>query len=401
MEKKRNVAEELRGLGQILVEATKDATTVVEDMHQTIAGGPAILGRPFLPVVKLCTGGVYGSIRGIAGLVGKGLDSALERIEPLVADIAPGEEYNIVRAAMNGVIGDYLEDQNNPLAMEMELRSSQCRLDLTTDALAEQLPAATAHVLVYLHGSSMDDTLLTRKGHNHAESLHDDLGMTPIYMRYNSGLHVSTNGRRLAPMLEALVKSWPVPMESLTILGFSMGGLVARSAVQVAEDDGLDWRQQLTAMVFLGTPHHGAPLERWGNTFESMLGLSRYSAPLKKLARLRSAGVTDLRFGNFLDEHWHGRDRFQFGRDPRVTCGLPANVPCFAIAGSTDKTLNESSCGDGLVPIQSALGQHLEIGCNLDIPADRRFVAASTGHLDLLGNASVYEQIRDWLSRAK
>ena len=397
MEKKRNIAEEARGLGQILVEATKDATTVVEDMHQTIAGGPAILGRPFLPIVKLCTGGVYGTIRGITGLVGIGLDSALERIEPLVADVTPSDEYDIVRAALNGVIGDYLEAQNNPLAIDMELRTDDDALSLTPADLKRELPHATADILVFLHGSSMDDTLLTRHGHNHAKSLANDLGFTPIYVRFNSGLHISTNGNRLAPMLQELVAGWPVPVKSVVLLGFSMGGLVARSAVHIAEVNHLSWRAHLRAMVFMGTPHHGAPLERWGNTFETLLGLSRYSAPLKKVARLRSAGVTDLRYGNFLDEHWEGRDRFAFGSDPRVSCGLP-DVPCFAIAGTTDEIADEDGSSDGLVPIESALGKHESTGCNLGIPKDHQLVVAKTGHLDLLDNLEVYEQIRAWLA---
>ncbi len=205
MEKKRNIAEEARGLGRLLVEATQDATTVVEDMHQAIAGGPAILGRPFLPIVKLCTGGVYGTIRGITGLVGVGLDSALERIEPLVSDVTPNEEYDIVRAALNGVIGDYLEAQHNPLAMDMQLRTAKGPLSLMPEDLKRELPDATGDIVVFLHGSSMDDTLLTRHGHNHAESLAKDLNYTPIYVRFNSGLHISTNGNRLAPMLQELI----------------------------------------------------------------------------------------------------------------------------------------------------------------------------------------------------
>jgi pimeloyl-ACP methyl ester carboxylesterase len=397
VEKKRNIAEEARGLGKLLVEATKDATTVVEDMHQTIAGGPAILGRPFLPIVKLCTGGVYGTIRGITGLVGVGLDSALERFEPLVSDLTPNDEYDIVRAALNGVIGDYLKDQHNPLAMDMQLRSKKGALSLTPADIKRELPDATGDIVMFLHGSSMDDTLLTRRGHNHAQSLAQDLGFTPIYVRFNSGLHISTNGNRLAPMLQELVASWPVPVKSIVFLGFSMGGLVARSAVHFAEENQLSWRAHLSAMVFMGTPHHGAPLERWGNTFETLLGLSRYSAPLKKVARLRSAGVTDLRYGNFLDEHWEGRDRFEFGSDPRMFCGLPA-VPCFAIAGTTDEVATEDGSSDGLVPIESALGNHESIACDLGIPKDHQLVVAKTGHLDLLGSPEVYEQIRTWLA---
>jgi pimeloyl-ACP methyl ester carboxylesterase len=396
MEDKRNIAEELRGLNQILVEATKDATTVVEDVHLAIAGGPAILGRPFLPVVKLCTGRIYSNIRGIAGLVGNGLDSALERLEPLVSDVTPGPEYDLVRSALNGVIGDYLEEQHNPLALKMELRSATSGLTLTKQALAQSLGHISPHILLYIHGSAMDDSLLNRNGHNHGQSLQDDLQVTTLFVRYNSGLHISTNGRRLANLIEELVQNWPVEARSIIFLGFSMGGLVARSAVHIADEQNLAWRKKLAAMVFMGTPHHGAPLERWGNTFESLLGLSRFSAPFKKVARLRSAGVTDLRYGSFLDEHWMGRDRFEFGRDPRIRCALP-DVPCFAIAGTTDDLPNPDAHGDGLVPIASALGIHESPTCDLAIPQAHQKIVAQTGHLDLLNNQEVYTQIREWL----
>ena len=59
-------------------------------------------------------------------------------------------------------------------------------------------------------------------------------------------------------------------------------------------------------------------LERGGQWIHRLLELSRYSAPLAQLGKLRSAGVTDLRYGNVLDAHWEGRDRFAHEGDPRV-----------------------------------------------------------------------------------
>ena len=135
-----------------------------------------------------------------------------------------------------------------------------------------------------------------------------------VYLRYNTGLHVSQNGREFAQLLEKYARE----VDEISLLCFSMGGLVARSACHVAEDEGHQWRKKLRALITLGTPHHGSPLERGGNWIDVLLELSRYSAPLAKLARVRSAGLTDLRYGNVLDEHWHGRDRFsKHGRSAR------------------------------------------------------------------------------------
>lgn len=74
---------------------------------------------------------------------------------------------------------------------------------------------------------------------NHGERLAAELGLTPIYLRYNSGLHVSQNGRELALQLEQLLGHWPVPVEEVSVLAHSMGGLVMRSAAHYAQQDGL------------------------------------------------------------------------------------------------------------------------------------------------------------------
>ena len=174
-----------------------------------------------------------------------------------------------------------------------------------------------------VHGSCMSDRQWCRSGHDHGAELARDLGYQAVYLHYNSGRHVSTNGREFAGQLESLVSGWPAPLDEIVIVAHSMGGLVTRSACHHAEVSHLTWRAKLRTMVFLGTPHHGAPLERGGNWLDFLLGVSRYSAPLAQLGKIRSAGVTDLRFGNVLDEHWEGRDRFEKGADRRSPLPLP------------------------------------------------------------------------------
>jgi hypothetical protein len=174
-----------------------------------------------------------------------------------------------------------------------------------------------------------------------------------------------------------------------------MGGLVARSACHAAEAAGAAWRAKLRALVCLGTPHHGAPLERGGNLIDVMLGVSRYSAPLARLGKIRSAGVTDLRFGYVLDEHWHGRDRFAPGVDDRTPLPLPAGVASYAVAGTTSELGSERLAGDGLVPVDSALGRHERRELTLAFTGTE--LRYRTGHLDLLGRAG-YDAIRAWLA---
>ncbi len=397
--KTRSTVDDLRGAGRLAVEATRSVTDLVEAMHQGIGAGPDLLGRPLLGPTRLFTGPIYAGIRGVTGLVGAGIDGALARLAPLFGERAPGREHQAVLAALNGVLGDYLAASGNPLAIQMSLRSQGQPLELEAQPLRLAFPGAGGKLLVLVHGSCLDDLQWNHQGHDHGAALAGALGFTPVYLHYNSGLHVSTNGRELAGLLERLVAAWPAPVEELVVIGHSMGGLVARSACHGGETAGHAWRRKLRALVCLGSPHHGAPLERGGHWVDLLLGVSRYSAPLARLGMIRSAGVTDLRFGNVLDQDWEGRDRFANAGDVRTRLQLPAGVACYAIAAS--RSLPDAAgppASDGLVPVESALGRHPEPALALGFPAAHQWIGYGMGHLDLLSRPEVSATLRAWLS---
>jgi pimeloyl-ACP methyl ester carboxylesterase len=395
--KERDTVEDLRGASRLAIEATKGVTGLVEAMHNTIAGGPDILGRPLERPTRLVTGLVYGTIRGVTELVGAGIDVALAQLAPLLGASAAGSEREAILSALNGVLGDYLGETKNPLAIEAHLRHAGVALDLERSALGRALPAATGKVLVLVHGSCMNDLQWNRRGHDHGAALAKELGYTPIYVNYNSGLHISTNGLALANLLEQLLAEWPVPVAELVLLGHSMGGLVSRSACHAGEAAGHGWRKKLASLVCLGSPHHGAPLERGGNWIDVLLGVTRYSAPLARLGKIRSAGVTDMRFGCVLDEHWQGRDRFARASDPRALLRLPDGVACFAVAASLSPSAESHPRGDGLVLVDSALGRHERPDLTLAFPPDHQWVGFGMGHLDLLDRAEVSATILGFL----
>ena len=397
--KTRSAVDDLRGASRLAVEATRGVTDLVEAMHQGIGGGPDLLGRPLLGATRLLTGPIYGGIRLVTRLVGGGIDGALSRLAPLVGESAPGPDRQAVLAALNGVLGDYLAASGNPLAIQMRLRRDGHPLELEEPALRAAFPGAGGKLLVLVHGSCLDDLQWNRLGHDHGAALARALGFAPVYLHYNSGLHVSTNGRALAGLLERLVAAWPVPVEELVILAHSMGGLVSRSACHAGEAAGHAWRRKLRRLVFLGSPHHGAPLERGGHWVDLLLGVSRYSAPLARLGMIRSAGVTDLRFGNVLDEHWEGRDRFDHAGDLRGRLELPAGVACYAYAATrTPRDAGGPLASDDLVQVDSALGRHREPALTLGFPAEHQAVGFAMGHLDLLSRPEVYATIEAWLS---
>ncbi len=283
----------------------------------------------------------------------------------------------------------------------MCLRRNGHAMQLDKTALTAAIPDAGGKLLVLAHGLCMNDLQWKRQGHDHGAALARDLGYTPVYLHYNSGRHISTNGREFAELLETLLDNWPAPVRELAILGHSMGGLLARSAWHYGMAAGHAWPRRLKKIVFIGTPHHGAPMERGGNWIDITLGLSPYTAPLSRLGKIRSAGITDLRHGYLLDEDWHGRDRFARSADHHKTLPLPENVQCYAIAATTGKQtgdLKDRLIGDGLVPLESALGRHAKKARSLNFPQDRQWISRETGHLDLLDRPEVYARLKAWFA---
>jgi hypothetical protein len=180
-----------------------------------------------------------------------------------------------------------------------------------------------------------------------------------------------------------------------------MGGLVTRSACHVAGEEGLPWLTKLGKLMFLGTPHHGAPMEQGGNWIDIALQLSPYSKAFSRLTKVRSSGITDLRHGNLLDADWHGRDRFQRSPPPASSVPLPAKVACYAAAATMAKDAADCQrglLGDGLVMVPSALGKHKNPARSLQIPAARQWVGYGMNHWDLLSRPEVAEQIHNWLA---
>jgi hypothetical protein len=180
-----------------------------------------------------------------------------------------------------------------------------------------------------------------------------------------------------------------------------MGGLISRSAVHLATQQGAQWPARLKNIVFLGTPHHGAPMERAGNWIDVVLGSSRYSAPFAKIGQLRSAGITDLRYGHVLDEDWLGHDRFRRSPDRRRPVPLPDTVRCYTVAATTAAkrgTLAERLLGDGLVPLPSALGQHPQAKHQLAFDQQAQMVVYRVNHWGLLKDPQVAQQVQRWLA---
>ncbi len=393
MSNKPSHAADLRGLSQLTVSAVTGVAELAEAVHLNILQQvPAPVAQPLSRVTSL----VYRGVRGVTKLVGGGIDSVLGKLQPLLGEQHGWAGREALLAAVNGVLGDHLERSGNPLAIPMRFR----RDGKPFAAAAGVGGAVSGRVLVLAHGLCMNDLQWRRDGHDHGAGLARERGYSNIYLHYNSGRHISSNGRELAERLEALLADWPVAVEELVIVGHSMGGLVARSAIHYATQAGQDWPRHLSKLVCLGSPHHGAPLERGGNWFHVITDASSYTAPFSRLGKIRSAGITDLRHGSLLDEDWNGKDRFAHGVALPQALALPAGVACYAVAATISREnggRNGRLAGDGLVPLASALGRHDDPRRQLAFAADRQAVVHRTHHMELLSSPEVYRTLLGWL----
>jgi pimeloyl-ACP methyl ester carboxylesterase len=392
---------DILAFGRLAIDVAAGLTDLVEAMHQTIADGPGKSANAKAGHTGGITGMVYQGVRESARLLSSGVGVALTQLSPLLPGLDSSPEREAMLGILNGVVGDHLAASGNPLAITIRFRRDGRALVLEKQALAAAIPQATGRIAVLVHGLCMNDLKWKRKEHDHGAALARDMGYTPVYLHYNSGLHTSTNGRAFADLLDNLVAQWPHPVEELVIIGHSMGGLVTRGACHYGAIAGHDWLQRLRKIVFVGTPHHGAPLERIGNWVGIIQEATPYVAPFARLGKVRSAGITDLRHGNLIDEDWEGLDRFKHPHDNRKPVPLPEGVECYAIATTVGKAPGDISgelIGDGLVQFDSALGRHKDTARTLPFPKSRQWLGYDIGHLEQLNHPEVYDQIRHWLS---
>lgn len=393
---------DLQGLNYLVTEAIVNITTIVESLHHRINRVSGLLGHPAKERTSGISGGVYKGVRGLAKLIGHAIDVPLAVLNRAYTKEPNSPAIKALRAALNGILGDYLVSQNNPLSIDMHLSFqgkplNSADLDRVLERAVEE---NQGRLLLMIHGLCMNDLQWTKDGHDHGQMLAQELGVTPLYLNYNSGQHISFNGQQLSALLEDMIQRSPAPL-SINILAHSMGGLIARSAIHFDQNHDKRWHKNVAKAVFLGTPHHGAPLEKTGNWLDLLLGTHPYTAPFTKLIQIRSRGITDLRHGNLTHKDEQPRNRFDFVRDNREPIALPDGIECYTIAGSigtSDKFHKINVIGDGLVTVDSALGRHETKTHTLLFPTHRQAHLKAVNHLQLLGSDRVYDLLRKWLA---
>jgi pimeloyl-ACP methyl ester carboxylesterase len=400
---------DIHAVGELAVEASSVLTSLVQGVHTGIADRVfTSIGPPAAPtrlvhdgVARAVYGGVKRGIRGVARaasaaaaeLWGDDSHNSLESRPGLAAALA----------AVNGLYGDQLALHGNKFAGGMEIRHRGEPVPVTAEALAAAFPAATGRVAVFLHGWVLNERSwwrLPREGDDarpYGERLHGDGGFTPVYLRYNTGLHVSANGRMLADLLHDLLTRWPVSCEELVLVGHSMGGLVIRSACHYgAQQHHHRWHQTVSHVVYLGSPHLGADLEKGVNAASWALARFAETRAVADFLNTRSAGVKDLRYGACVDEDWCDADPDELLRDRCTAVPLLPEATHHFVATTAGPPIVGAVVGDHLVRSRSASGR----GKSRSLPFERGHGLELMGlnHFDLLNHPVVYAKLRDWLT---
>jgi hypothetical protein len=406
-------SDEVDGISRLARLTLRGGTTRIHEVHQGIADrafravGPA--GRPVQRVHDTVSGVTYGAVRLALGAGAR----AVGGVAALRASGASVEEAPAGRRALailNGAHGDLVRREAPGLALDMTVRMAGRAVATGPTALREAFPDATGSLAVFLHGLTETEVSWGYRAEQHdgrpdvtyGTRLQEDLGLTPVYLRYNTGLHISDNGRSLDALLTALVDAWPVPVQDVVLVGHSMGGLVARSALHRAGGGtprAHAWTHLVRDTVTLGSPHLGAPLERGVHRLAAQLARLPETRPLARLLTLRSVGIKDLRRGTLVEADWAGRDLDELTPGHHTHVPLHDGARHFVVLATLTRDPSGRAAdwfGDLLVPPRSASGDTGDDD-RLAFPPDHVHRLGGLHHFDLLNHPLVYARLRQWL----
>ncbi len=365
--------------------------------------------------------------RGVRGLAG----ASLERSR------------SIATALYAGVFGDHEQIRITPPTMSFRLRCRDVAVPELGSAIGVTNRLRQTHVAIMVHGLMIDESCWTHGRNAFMNRMRRELGWAPLFVRYNTGLHISQNGRMLADRIDELVESWGTRLGRINLVGHSMGGLVVRSALSELERRNSSALNRIDRSFLLCTPSGGVEVEQLRHAIEwgvSVMGelpqrlvrslFQRYEddheRPLLRLtgrAAQRAArthassmalvqsivsspspGIQDVRFGYMHEREWLAaeRDGLRFMANHRAPLPPPDGVKLYAMAASlwpTAETVPSRIRNDGIVTVASVAGTTLDFDDMKLLENDRFRVFPLLPHQMAPVSPRVLHAIRDWVDR--
>jgi pimeloyl-ACP methyl ester carboxylesterase len=401
-------SEEIVATGELAGDAAGGLAGRIQELHEGIANrvfgslGPS--ADPVRVIHDGIAGGVYAAVSlGTNALVRAAAMALSVATPPEAPSVTDSRAGRLAVGALNGAFGDLLARRRNALEVRMTFRHGDRDLTLDHDALAAALPNAKPRVAIFLHGLCESDAAWKLRDSRHVPygfRLESELGYTSLYVNYNSGRHISENGRDLDEQLARLLDAWPVAIDELALIGHSMGGLVARSACHYGA--GGAWARKVRHVFTLGAPHLGAPLEQLTNRATVALARLPETRGLAHALNLRSSGIKDLRYGYLVDEDWTGQDPDVYLRRTGSEIPFLETANHYFVCATLARDHGARSArliGDLLVLHASAWGHTHGQRLRFDVDHYRHIGGAT--HFDLLNHPVIYDQIRRWLCSRK
>lgn len=325
--------------------------------------------------------------------IAPGLRQIIEKF-PKLHDKPLTPKLHFLIGTLNGILGDYLFQYHNPISLPMVIYDhyGSC-----------QQGELAGHIVLFIHGLCMNhlDWSNNQSGGIGEKLLAQRDNNTMLYLNYNTGRRISANGKNLANILEELIIKNP-KITQISMIGHSMGGLVARSALFYGKQNTHQWIHRMENLVCLASPHHGAILERLSFNLQDKLGRLPVIKIVGQLVNIRSNGILDLRYGSVRDDDWEHNDaRIGSLDDNRKPAPLPTQINTFLVAGSIQHENKNNPTrrvilGDYLVSIKSALGEHPNPRFNLKVPESHKAIFYGLNHLEIQYHLNVAEQIARW-----
>ncbi|NKF22334.1 esterase/lipase family protein [Solimonas marina] len=364
----------LPGAIELAADVFDRTTEHIHAFHRAIAARPfaplqatPALGHAVAPIRVLhdgITDAVYRGVRD-GGAIGFGVATGIARLLARRDGTAPpaaAPHLDTATSALAGLIGDHLAGRRNPLAPRFGLYRNGLCIGRDADSLRRAYPDAQPRLALFVHGLCCNESSwqLYRdpsrpETRGYGERL-QAIGYTPLYLRYNTGAHISQNAERLARLMKTLDQHWPVPVEEIVLIGHSMGGLILRAAAAAGLRRSDAWTRKVHALFCLGSPHLGAPLEKGVQALTEVLQTFDLSRPWAGIFEARSVGIRDLRHGATSSADWR-----RGVHAPQRLAQLPG-VRYHFIGSSMGRDANDligHAVGDGLVRLPSAQARKL------------------------------------------